>query len=152
MVYSPHLPENSSGDRDAAGSRGEAAPTSTGEMQLASAPEKKSGCVISINGCAIGDGNHPQGRSLIQSFLYTLTEIAPQPKAIVLVGSAVRLACAGSAALESLSLMQEQDVQILIAEKSLEEIGGEVKAAVGNPATMHTILNTLLQAEKVITL
>jgi hypothetical protein len=149
MAYPPHLRQGGS-DSAATVSRGQAIPSPAGETQLAPAPERKSGCVIYINSSAIG--NHPQERSLIQGFLYTLTEIAPQPKAIALVGSAVRLACAGSAALESLSLMQEQGVEILIAEKSLAEIEGEVKIAVGKPATMHVILNTLLQAEKVITL
>jgi hypothetical protein len=151
MDYSPHLPEQGSGS-DAAGANGQAIPSPAGGTQLAPVPEKKSGCVIYINSSSIGDGNSPEGRSLIQSLLYTLTEIAPQPKAIVLVSSAVRLACAGSATLESLSIMKEQGVEILIAEKSLAEIEGEAKIAVGKPATMHAILNTLLQAEKVITL
>jgi hypothetical protein len=149
MAYSPHLPEHG-GDSNAVDSRGQAIPSPAGEMQLAPVPERKNGSVIYINISA--DGNRSQELSLIRSFLYTLTEIAPQPKAIVLVGAAVRLACAGSATLESLSLMKEQGVEILIAEKSLAGIEGEVKIAVGKPATMHVILNTLLQAEKVITL
>jgi len=150
MVYLPHLPEHSGGDSNAVDSHGQAIPSPAGEMQLAPVQERKSACVIYIN--ISTDGDRSKERNLIRGFLYTLTEIAPQPKAIVLVGSAVRLACAGAAALESLSLMQEQGVEILIAEKSLTEIEGEVKIAVGKPATMHVILNTLLQAEKVITL
>ena len=148
MGYSPHVPQHDSGHIDTVGSF----PSPDGEMHLVPTPERKSGCVIYITSSAIGDGDHPHGRSLMQSFLYTLTEIAPQPKAIILVGSAVRLAHAGSAAMESLSLMQEQGVQILIAEKSLKEIEGGADIAVGKPATMHAILNALLQAEKVISL
>ncbi len=152
MDHSPQLPEHGGGRLDTVGSHGQAVPSSDAEMRLVPTAERKSGCVIYISGSAIGDGDHPHGRNLMQSFLYTLTEIAPQPKAIVLVGSAVTLACAGSAAMESLSLMQEQGVQILIAEKSLEEIEGGAEIAVGKAVTMHAILNTLLQAEKVISL
>lgn len=150
MAYSPHLSGQGGSDSGTVDSSGQAIPSPAGETQLVPTPEKKSGCVIYINISA--DSDRSRGRSLIQGFLYTLTEIAPQAKTIVLVGSAVRLACAGSAALESLSLMQEQGVEILIAEKSLAEIEGEVGIAVGKPATMHVILNTLLQADKVITL
>ncbi|MCX6340668.1 MAG: hypothetical protein NTX71_12240 [Candidatus Aureabacteria bacterium] len=152
MGYSPHIPEHGSGDIDTVNSQGQAVPSPDAEMQLVPTPERKSGCVIYINSGAIGGGDHPHARSLMHGFLYTLTEIAPQPKAIILVGSAVRLAQPGSAAMESLSIMQEQGVQILVAEKSLREIEGEAGITVGKPVTMHAILNALLQAEKVISL
>jgi len=152
MGYSPHIHDRGSGDIDTVGSQGQAVPSPDAEMQLVPTPEKNGGYVIYISSGAIGGGDHPHGRSLMHSFLYTLTEIAPQPKAIILVGSAVRLAQPGSAAMESLSLMQEQGVRILVAEKSLMEIEGEVNIAVGKPVTMHAILNALLHAEKVISL
>jgi hypothetical protein len=131
--------------------RGEGIPAPDAEVELVRQPEKRGGYAVYINREAIG-GDTVGGRDLMRSFLYTLTEIAPPPEAIILVGPAVRLAMAGSAALESLSLMHEQGVEILAAEQSIKEIEGAGGITVGRVATMHVILNVLLRAEKVLTL
>jgi hypothetical protein len=134
------------------GGRDMDAPSPAAEPGLAAASGRMRGCVIYLNSDAIGGGAREHGRSLMRAFLYTLTEIAPQPEAIIMAGDAVRLAQPGSDAFECLSLMQEQGVQILLAEPSVREAPDGVNAAVGRTVTMHIILDRLLRAEKVITL
>lgn len=127
-------------------------PSPAAEPGLAAASGRMRGCVIYLNSDVIGSGGGDHCRSLMRAFLYTLTEIAPQPEAIILAGEAVRLAQPGSDAFECLSLMQEQGVQILLAEQSVREIKDGGNTAVGRAVTMHVILDRLLRAEKVITL
>ncbi|MDD5556069.1 MAG: hypothetical protein PHN82_02340 [bacterium] len=122
-----------------------AVPEARMEGPLPRAP--RGGFVVYINSETVG-GDQAGGRDLMRAFLYTLTEVAPQPAAIILVGSAVRLAVPGSAALESLSVMAEQGVSILVAEPSARLLPGPV--AVGKAATMHAVLQALIRAEKVI--
>lgn len=134
----------------AATSHGSAIEVPDAEIQLVHTRDKKGGFVVYINSDTIGGRDTSHGRSLMLNFLFTLTEIAPLPKSIILVNSAVRLAWPGSAALENLSLMHEQGVQVFVAEKSIQEIEGGGDIAVGKAATMHTILHALLNAEKVV--
>jgi hypothetical protein len=140
------------GGLDTVGRRDGEAPSPTAEPGLAAESGRMRGCVIYLNSDAIGSGGREHGRSLMRAFLYTLTEIAPQPEAIILAGDAVRLAQPGSDTFECLSLMQEQGVQILLAEQSVREIPDGANTAVGRTVTMHIILDKLLRAEKVITL
>lgn len=130
---------------------GTSAPSPAPEAWLSSASGRVRGCVILLDSDSIGgDGAH--GRALMRAFLYTLTEIAPQPETIILVGEAVRLARPGSESFECLSLLQEQRVEILRAEQSVRELGEEAAAAAGRAVTMHVIVDRLLRAEKVIAL
>ncbi len=140
------------GSLDTIGRRDGDATSPAAEPGLAAASGRIRGCVIYLNSDAIGSGGRDHGRSLMRAFLYTLTEIAPQPEAIILAGEAVRLAQPGSDTFECLSLMQEQGVQILLAEQSVREMPDGENTAVGRMATMHIILDRLLRAEKVITL
>ncbi len=107
--------------------------------------------VVYLSGDAVGGGGE-HGRALMRAFLYALAETAPQPKAVIMVGEAVRLARPGAETFEPLSLMQEQGVSILLAEDSVRALGGGEKIPVGRPATMHAITGALLRAEKVIAL
>jgi len=130
---------------------GHGVPAPDAEMEFAAPPERRPGYAVYLSREAIG-GDTAEGRELMRGFLYGLTEIAPPPKTIILVGPAVRLAMPGSAALESLSLMHEEGVGILLAEQSLRTIAGSGGAAVGRAATTHAILQVLLRAEKVLAL
>lgn len=132
------------------GSPGPETPSPAAERRLAAGSGRQRGCVIYLHRDGIGGGSE-HGRSLMRAFLYTLTEIAPQPEAIILVGEAVRLARPGSDTFECLSLMQEQGVQILLAEQSVRALGDAAHAAAGRAVTMHIILDRLFRAEKVIT-
>ena len=133
------------------GGRGGGAPAPAPAAGVAASSGRVRGCVIYLAGDSVG-GASPHGRALMRAFLYTLTEIAPQPEAIILVGEAVRLARPGSETFECLSLMQEQHVEILLAEISVRELGESEAAAAGRAVTMHVILDRLLRAEKVIAL
>ena len=144
--------ESSGGGLEILGSDSGASPSSRSEAESTQQMEKRGGYVIYLSSDIIGPAGGAHGGSLMNDFLYTLTEIAPPPQAIILVSSAVRLAQPGSPAIESLSLMQEQGVRILLADTSLREIGGGNDIAVGRAATLHSILQALLRAEKVITL
>lgn len=152
LGYPGQKMESSGSGVDIFGSDSGVSPSPRPEEESTYQTEKRSGYVIYLSSDMIGTAGGAHGGGLMSDFLYTLTEIAPPPQAIILVSTAVRLAQSSSPALESLSLMQEQGVQILLADTSLREIGGGNDIAVGKAATLHSILQALLRAEKVITL
>ncbi|MCX6357782.1 MAG: hypothetical protein NT045_07930 [Candidatus Aureabacteria bacterium] len=122
------------------------------EVEATRAPGSRGGCVIYLHSDRVGSDTGGHGGILMRDALYALTETAPQLAAIVLVNSAVRLAQAGSAALECLSLLEGQGVRILLVDSSVREFCGGSGIATGKQVTMHAILQTLAQAEKVVTL
>jgi hypothetical protein len=148
--FSNSFSKSSGGDFGDITPHGSAIEVPEAEAQFVKTEGKKSGLIIYINSDSVAGQDTALGRSLMHQFLHTLTDIAPLPRAIILVNTAVRLAQPGSVALESLSLMHEQKVKILVCEKSIREIEGEKNVAVGEAATMYTILHTLLNAEKII--
>ncbi len=147
---SPHLSKKGGEDFGTATPHESAIDMPGTEAQFIKTEGKKGGHVVYINSDTVGGQDNAHSCGLMHNFLYALTEIAPQPKAIILVNSAVRLARPGSAALESLSLMHEQGVKILVCERSTREIEEARNIAVGKAVTMHAILDTLLNADKII--
>jgi hypothetical protein len=125
--------------------------SSQAKLQFAHPQQEQDNYVVYITSNAIGKIEDTHGKNLMGDFLFALTDVAPQPRAIILVHSAIRLALPGSAPLESLSLMHEQGVEIMIAQKSMKEIPGGENVAVGKASTMHAILRVLLHADKIIT-
>ena len=113
-------------------------------------PERDGGYIVYLRSNTLGGGSGAAGKALLMDFLFALTEIAPQPNAIILVGTAAHLALPGSGALESLSLMHEQGVKILVEERSARDAGIEGSIAVGTPATMHAVLCTLINASRIV--
>ncbi len=100
----------------------------------------------------IGNDNPSLGKKLMHSFLYSLTEMPPRIHHIILINGAVQLVMKGSKAIESLSVLNDAKVGIIVCEESMHHYGNLSLLEIGRPVSMYTITNMLLTAERVITL
>lgn len=100
----------------------------------------------------LGQGNDELGEVLTRSFFYSLTETDNLPAQIILINSAVKLACEGSAALQSLMILDKREVQILVCGTCLDYYGLKEKICVGTISNMYSILEQLTLYPRVVTL
>ena len=84
------------------------------------------------------------------SFLRTLEQLEPQPKKIILLNSGVKLACEGSAVLEDLQEFSAKGVEILSCGTCLDYFGIKRKLTAGKISNMYEILNSLMEARKIM--
>ena len=86
------------------------------------------------------------------NFLHHLGEKNILPDSIILMNSGVKLVTEGSEALDSLRRLEEKSVNILACGTCLNFFGIKEKQVVGNASNMPDIINTLLEADKVVTI
>ena len=88
---------------------------------------------------------------LFDRFLHALESRPVKPVAICFYTDGVKLTCAGSRAVHGLQLIQGMGVRLLICRTCLEYFGLMSKVAVGEISTMTEIVQTLTDADSVIT-
>jgi len=101
----------------------------------------------------LGRGDNLQlGSLLMQSFLHTLYSLTCLPETIIFINNGVKLVANDSPVLEDLRRLESQCVEILACGTCLTRLELIDKVAVGQVSNMHTIADTLLRAQKVISL
>ena len=112
-----------------------------------------SGTVLFIGSDMVGRGDNAElGRLLMQSFLNTLGGLRERPETIVFMNSGVVLVTEGSPVLGELKQLAEQGVELLACGTCLSRLGLIDKLAVGKVSNMYTLAETMLRAQKVLTL
>ena len=115
--------------------------------------QSAAGTVIFIGSDVIGRGeNAALGNLLMQSFLHTVGGFKTGPKAIIMMNSGVKLATSDSPVLGELKQMEKQGVEILACGTCLDRLGLMDKVAAGQVSNMYTIAETMMEANKVISL
>lgn len=99
----------------------------------------------------IGQGAEELGKVLMQSFLYTLRERKPAPKAMIFVNSGVLLTTEGSPVLEHLEILAQAGTNILSCGTCLDYYNLKEKLAVGRVSNMYEIADHLAGPAKVVT-
>lgn len=111
------------------------------------------GVVVLVASEFLGRGELPQlGSLLMQSFLHTINGLLTKPETVIFINSGVKLVGAGSLAVEDLRLLKDAGVELLACGTCLSQFQLMDKVAVGQVSNMATIADTLLRAEKVISL
>jgi len=100
----------------------------------------------------LGHGNEELGGVLMKSFLHTLLEIKPLPRALLFINSGVYLTTDNSPVLDHLKSLAGQGVQILSCGTCLDYFSLKNHLAVGEITNMYTILAELNGAATAITL
>lgn len=108
--------------------------------------------VIFVGSDTIGRGSDELGTVLVKSFFYTLTESGDRPQKIVFMNSGVKLAVGGSPVLESLQKLSSSGTELLLCGTCLDFFQLKEKVVVGNISNMYNILESFMEAEKVITI
>ncbi|MCD6310647.1 MAG: hypothetical protein J7M18_08015 [Candidatus Eremiobacteraeota bacterium] len=108
--------------------------------------------VILVTSPTMGHENPGLGKRLMKFFFQALINQQVKPRAVILMNTAVTMACLENEMLGRLAILEEQEVKILLDAISVDEMGLEDKVKIGTISDMETITEHLLAAWKVISL
>ena len=124
-------------------------PELTPDLTACSTPV--AGRVVALSSDRMGRGVDELGEILMRSFVYTLTQVEPRPRTLVLYNTGVRLAAQGSPVLDDLRKLAAADVEILVCGTCLSYLELKEQLAVGVISNMYSIAEALLGAGNAIT-
>jgi selenium metabolism protein YedF len=107
--------------------------------------------VLVIPSDQMGRGEEELGHLLIRSFLHALTEVSGRPDKMIFFNTGVKLTVRGSEVLEDLQALENNGVEILICGTCLDYFSLKGKIAVGQVSNMYTIAETMLSANRLVT-
>ncbi|WP_250674708.1 sulfurtransferase-like selenium metabolism protein YedF [Paraclostridium ghonii] len=114
--------------------------------------ESLSDTCIFIKSDKIGSGNDELGHVLMKGYIYTLTESKPYPKSVLFVNSAVKLTTENEATIENLKILQDAGVEILSCGTCLDYYGLKEELKVGAVTNMYTIVESMNNSSKTISI
>jgi len=120
------------------------------EVREAAAKEDTGNNVLLITADTFGRGNDELGALLTQSFFYALAESDKPLTAVYLVNSGVKLACDGSAVLDSLGKLEELGVSVYSCGLCLDFYQLKNNLRVGGVTNMYAIVEALVKSRAVI--
>jgi selenium metabolism protein YedF len=86
----------------------------------------------------------------MKAFLKTLLDLEKRPDRLILINSGVQLASEDSKALEALRVLSEKGVEIVSCGTCIDFYGLKDKIKVGTISNMYDIVQSLLEADRVI--
>ncbi|MEG1501648.1 MAG: sulfurtransferase-like selenium metabolism protein YedF [Clostridiales bacterium] len=93
--------------------------------------------LILITGDVFGYGNDDLGAYLMKSYIYALTEVAPQPQTMIFMNKGVFLTCQDSPVLESLQALSAMGVEIYSCGACLNFYDLEDSLVIGKVGNMY---------------
>lgn len=124
--------------------------SSQGEEKTTLSEEKAKKVVVYINSHLLGGGDEALGSFLMKAFLKTLLDLETQPNRLILVNSGVQLAAEDSKVLESLRGLSEKGVEIVCCGTCIDFYELKGKTKVGVISNMYDIIQSMLEADRVI--
>jgi selenium metabolism protein YedF len=109
------------------------------------------GAVVALTSDRMGRGEDELGAILMRSFIYTLTQVEPLPKTLVLYNTGVRLAVAGSPVIDDLQRLAAAGVEILVCGTCLGYLGLKEQLELGTISNMYSIAEALLSSGNALT-
>lgn len=111
------------------------------------------GIVLFIASDILGRGENIElGNLLMHSFLNTLGALNSKPETIIFMNNGVKLVVEDSVVVGELKQLESQGVEILACGTCLSRLNLTDKVAVGQVSNMYTLADTLLKADKIISL
>lgn len=106
--------------------------------------------VVAVSSAFMGEGSEELGKILMKGFIFALTQQEPLPDTILFYNGGAALTCGDSALLEDLKLLESEGVEILTCGTCLDYYGLTDSLKVGEVTNMYTIVEKLMQANKII--
>jgi selenium metabolism protein YedF len=107
--------------------------------------------VIVIPENKMGRGNEELGIVLIKAFLHTVAGQAKKPDVVIFYNTGVKLTVQGSDVLEDLKKLESEGGQILVCGTCLNYFEIKDQLAVGVVSNMYDIVETMSNAERLLT-
>lgn len=106
--------------------------------------------IVVVNSPCMGVGDEAFGKSLLKTFLYTLTEQDVLPQCIIFYNGAVPLVTEGSESLEDLQKLAAMGVAVYACGACLNYYGLTEKVAVGEITNMYRIVELMRTADRIV--
>ncbi|MHB1654337.1 MAG: sulfurtransferase-like selenium metabolism protein YedF [Desulfitobacteriaceae bacterium] len=110
------------------------------------------GFVYQISSDKIGNQDPELGTTLMTNFLAKLVQAEKKPTHLLFVERGVQLLLPQSPAIEALRELQREGVELLACQTCLDFYGIRDSITVGQVSNMPTIIQTMHEADKVISL
>ena len=110
------------------------------------------GAVIVIPSDIMGSGDPELGKILMKSFIYTVSETKPYPKAMLFYNSGVKLTIKSSGVLDDLLNLEEVGVEIISCGTCLDFYDLKDELGVGEISNMYTIYEKMSGTQNTITI
>ncbi len=120
------------------------------EAELPQEKEKAKKIIVYINSHLVGNGDEALGSFLMKAFLKALLDLETKPNRLVLINSGVQLASEGSKVLDTLIALSEKGVEILSCGTCLDFYGLKGKLKVGVVSNMYEIIQSMVEADRLI--
>ncbi len=114
--------------------------------------KKGTATTIVIPDRSMGRGSSELGDVLIRGFFHALSEQDELPGKIIFFNSGVQLVIDGSEVIEDLHCLEEAGVEIIACGTCLDFFKCKDKIRVGKISNMYTIVETMMESEKIIQL
>ena len=123
-----------------------------GKVEKKTTPSEEKGkkIVVYINSHLLGSGDETLGSFLMKAFLKTLLDLETPPNRLILVNSGVQLAAEDSKVLESLQGLSEKGVEIVSCGTCIDFYKLKGKTKVGIISNMYDIVQSMIEADRVI--
>lgn len=108
--------------------------------------------VILISTDKFGEGSEELGKLLMKSYVYALTEVMPQPTALIFLNSGVKLTIEDSEVIDHIRTLESRGVEVLSCGTCLDYYKIKDRLAVGGISNMYTIVEKLNNAGNTIKL
>lgn len=106
--------------------------------------------IVVLSAACMGRGDDELGKSLIKSFVYSLTEQDVLPEKIICYNGGVKLAIKGADTLEDLKALAANGVKIFACGACLNFYGLTEELGVGEITNMYHIVEMMREASKIV--
>lgn len=134
-------------ERSSTGSQKAAEAAVTCAPAAAPAPRQK---VVVFASDRMGSGDPQLGSILARAFLKTLAQVDERPQKLIFYNRGVFLTIRGSDVLAALQRLEQQGVEILVCGTCLDFYHLQDQLAVGQVSNMFSILEAMMQADRII--
>lgn len=110
------------------------------------------GLVVAVGSNHMGRGDDELGATLMKSFIFSLTELAPPPEHVLFFNDGVHLTCEGSSVLEDLEALAQKGVAVHSCGACLNFYRKTDRLKVGGVTNMFVIVETMARAKRLINL
>lgn len=100
----------------------------------------------------MGSGDEILGKILMNSYIYTVSEVEPYPKTMVFFNTGVNLTCKGSELIDDLIKLEEAGVEIISCGTCLDYFNMQDDLQVGSISNMYSIYEKLRKTKSNIVL
>ncbi len=100
----------------------------------------------------MGSGDKVLGKILMNSYIYTVSEVEPYPKTMVFFNTGVNLTCKGSDLIDDLRRLEDAGVEIISCGTCLDFFNMQDDLQVGSISNMYSIYEKLRETKSNIVL